>query len=104
MSRIHMNEEGVFSGSDWKHISVEEMVNFLGIVLKISVDNKELGGYKSYFTQYLSVILSRTYYVELKDYAAWVMSLCHFMRIHASIHPMLVNLRLETNTTSSDIP
>ena len=63
------------------------MVNILGIVLKLSVDNKEVEGYNSYFTQYQSVNLSRTYYMELKDYPAWGMSFSRFKWIHASFHP-----------------
>lgn len=53
----------------------------------MSADNKELGGYKSYFTQNQLFNLSRTYYMELHDYPSWVMSLCHFKQISASFHP-----------------
>jgi hypothetical protein len=49
-ARLNMSNEGVFAGKDWTNVTVEEFVHFLGILLKMSVDNRELGGYSSYFT------------------------------------------------------
>ena len=40
--RIHMSDEGVFGGSNWNSISVEEMVHFQEIALKMSAGNREL--------------------------------------------------------------
>ena len=68
-----MNTEGIFGGSNWVNITVQEKIHFHGIVLKMSVDNRELGEDKSYFTEQLSVNLSRTYLVLLKNYLAWAM-------------------------------
>ena len=39
----------------------------------MSVDDRELGGYKSYLTDPLSVNLSRTYSAELMNYPAWAL-------------------------------
>ena len=89
-ARIHMNTNGQYAGSNWSNITVEEMVRFLGIILKMSINNRELGGYASYFANRKSVNLGRRYYVELNDYPAWAdqgMSLHSFKQICTSIHP-----------------
>ena len=49
-SRFNMNDLGDFGGSCWTNITVHEMIRVHGVLLKMSVDNRELGGYKSYFT------------------------------------------------------
>ena len=66
------------------------MIQFHGMVLKMSVDHRELGGYASYFTEPFSVNLSRSYCVLLTDYPAWVvkiMTLRRFKQIRAAFHP-----------------
>ncbi len=83
-ARIHMNTNGQYVGSNWSNITVEEMVRFLGIILKMSIDHRELGGYSCYFTNKNTVNLGRRYFVELNDYPAWavrVMSLRRFKQI-----------------------
>ena len=70
-ARMHMNNDGQYAGSNWTNVTVEEMVRFLGIILKMSIDNRELGGYAANFTKRKSVNLGRRYYVELNDYPAW---------------------------------
>ena len=57
--------------SPWSNISVQEKIRIYGMVLKMSVDHRELGGYASYFTEPFSVNLSRSYCVLLTDYPAW---------------------------------
>lgn len=47
-AQYHMNEKGEFRGSSWCNISVQEMAQFLGVLLKMSVDNRELGGYPAF--------------------------------------------------------
>lgn len=48
-AQYHMNEKGEFMGSSWCSISVQELVQFLGVLLKMSVDNRELGGYPAFY-------------------------------------------------------
>ncbi len=87
---MHMTHSGRFGGSPWSNISVQEMIQFHGMVLKMSVDHKELGGYASYFTEPFSVNLSRSYCVLLTDYPAWavkIMTLRRFKQIRAAFHP-----------------
>ena len=67
---MHMIIDGQFAGSNWTNVTVEEMVRFLGIILKMSINNRELRGYASFFTNRKSVNLGRRYYVELDEYPA----------------------------------
>ena len=85
-----MTHSGRYGGSPWSSISVQEMIQFHGMVLKMSVDHRELGGYASYFTDPFSVNLSRSYSVLRTDYPAWaikVMTLRQFKQICAVFHP-----------------
>ena len=55
-------------GLSWCNISVQEMVQFLGVLFKMSVVNRELGGYPAYFTEPIPVNLSVEYLVKLRHY------------------------------------
>ena len=50
----------VFAGLAWKNITVKEMIRFHGMVLKMSIDDRKLGGYEAYFTEGMSIILDVT--------------------------------------------
>ena len=79
-----------FAGLAYKNITVEEMIRFHGMVLKMSIDDRKLGGYEAYFTEGMSINLGRNYSVMLSDYPAWaakVMSLSRFKQIRAAYHP-----------------
>ena len=69
-ARMHMNNDGQYAGSNWTNVTVEEMMRVLEIILKMSINNRDLGGYASYFANRKSVNLGRRYYVELNDYPA----------------------------------
>ena len=88
--RMNMNNCGKFGGSPWSNITVEEMIQFHGTVLKMSIDDRQLGGYPLYFTKSMSVNSSRDYSVLLHDYPAWalqVFALGRFKQIRAAFHP-----------------
>ena len=88
-ARLHMSQDGEFGGSKWSNISVQEMIRFHGMILKMSIDDRELGGYTAYFTEEMSVNCSRSFSVKLTDYMAWglkIMSLRRFKQIRASFH------------------
>ena len=79
-----------FGGYKWRNITLTEMVNFKGVILKMSVDDRNLGGYKSYFEQPMSVILGQDYSVDLTNYPAWaakVFKLYRFKQIRGALHP-----------------
>ena len=66
------------------------MVRFLGVILKMSIDDRKLGGYVAYFDQDLRVNLGRSYSVKLEDYPPWalkVFSLIRFKQIRSAFHP-----------------
>ena len=68
-----MNNHGEFGGLYWSNISVEEMIQFHGCILKMSIDDCQLGGYEAYFTASLAVNMSRQYSVLLNDYPPWAL-------------------------------
>ena len=70
-ARRHINFSVEFGGLPWANITVEEMIRFLGCILKMSVDDRQLGGYCSYFTESISIKMSRDYSVLLHHYPAW---------------------------------
>lgn len=89
-ARLHMTPDGKFAGRTWRNISLEEMVRFHGVILKMSIDNRSLGGYESYFETNLQVNLGLDYMVTLKDYPPWaalVFSVNRFKQIRAAYHP-----------------
>ena len=45
-----MTTDSQFAGTNWTSISVELMLWFLGVILKMSFDNRELAGNSSYLT------------------------------------------------------
>lgn len=63
-----MNARGDFGGSSWSNIIEEEMVHFRDVLLLMSIDDRELGGYRACFTEPISVNESRKYSVKLRDY------------------------------------
>ena len=64
-ARRHINFSGEFGGSPWTNIMVEEMIRFLGCILKMSVDDCQLGGYCSYFTEYQHVEGNTQFYYNI---------------------------------------
>jgi len=87
--RIHQ-VNGKFGGYQWANITVEEMIRFHGILLKMSIDNRSLGGYESYFTEIHQVNAGRDYFIPLEGFPAWankVMTLSRFKQIRAAFHP-----------------
>lgn len=73
-----MTTDGQFAVTNWTNVLAEEMVQFVGVILKLSINNRELGGYASYFTNQKSLSLAQRYFVELNDCTGWavqVMSL-----------------------------
>ena len=85
-----MTVDGKFAGRPWRNISLEEMVWFHGVILKMSIDNRSLGGYESYFETNMQVDLGLDYMVMLKNnppWAALVFSINQFKQIRAAYHP-----------------
>jgi len=79
---MQMNKRGEFGGSLWSNITTQDW--FHGVLLKMSVDEREIAGYKCRFTDPLSVNLSMQNAVILTDYLAWalkVMIFCRFKQI-----------------------
>ena len=81
---------GKFVSYSWVNITVEEMIRFHGLILKMSVDGRNLGGYQAYFIEKHQVNAGTNYYIELDGFPAWaakVMTLQRFKQIRAAFHP-----------------
>ena len=53
------------------NITCGEMIQFVGVLLKISLEPRKNGRYVSYFTENPTVRIGDGYMVELKGYNAW---------------------------------
>ena len=85
-----MDGRNRFSGYPWKNITTEEMFHFFGVLLKMSVDCRKMGGYKAYFKSKPTIYLSDNYSMTLNSYPAWaskVFSFSRFQQIRAAYHP-----------------
>ena len=77
----------LFLGHKWSNISVQEMVHFFGIILRISLEPRKMGGYESYFVENQSLTLASGYTASLRGYNAWakdIMSLVRFKQIRSA--------------------
>ena len=77
----------LFLGHKWKNILVKEMVHFCGILLRISLEPWKMGGYESYFSENITILLSHGYKSTLHGYNAWakdIMSLVRFKQIRSA--------------------
>ena len=77
----------LFLGHKWTNISVEEMIHFFGIMLRISLSPRKMGGYDSYFNDNINVTLSNGYSTNLRGYGTWakeIMSLLRFKQIRSA--------------------
>ena len=91
-----------FSGSKWVNIKLEEIIHFLGIFLKMSIDKRN-GGYKSYFSDELVTDLADNYSVNIDGFTSWaknVMPLHQFKQIVPSFTQNMVFYSLVTNATN----
>eukprot|EP00957_Ditylum_brightwellii_P129169 9852152-Ditylum_brightwellii.AAC.1 len=60
-----------FGGQKYKNITVEEMVRFYGILLRMSIEPRHLGGYQAYFKSTTRIDLAPRYVQEFNTYGGW---------------------------------
>ena len=80
----------LYLGHKWKNITVAEMIRFFGIMLRISLEPRKMGGYLSYFTENPTVHIGDGYSIELRGFDPWakeIMSLVRFKQIRSAFHP-----------------
>ena len=80
----------LFLGHKWKNITVPELIRFFGIMLRISLEPRKMGGYSSYFTENPVITIGDGYSIQLRGYDAWakdIMSLVRFKQIRSAFHP-----------------
>lgn len=89
-TKMHSQSSSMFLGHKWENISVGEMVRFFGIMLRISMEPRKMGGYTSYFQENPLVNLASGYSVQLRGFDPWakeVMPLIRFKQIRGAFHP-----------------
>jgi hypothetical protein len=73
--RPNIGKNNHHSGMKWTNISLKEMYHFLGILLKISIMERDAGGYPSYFAKenkrLYTGTLSSSYMTVVSDSAGW---------------------------------
>ena len=78
----------------WRNITTAEMIRFFGIMLRISLEPRKMGGYVSYFTDNPTVVCGDGYSIQLRGYDPWardVMTLVRFKQIRPAFHPEAKN-------------
>jgi hypothetical protein len=90
----NLGHNNMFHGVKWVNITTAEMFHFLGILLRISMEERDGGGYRAYFRTDDKVLHTSTGpngksqpIPGTKGWAWRYMSLRHFMQIRAAFHP-----------------
>lgn len=89
-ANMHARSSSMFLGHKWANITTGEMVRFFGIMLRISMEPRKMGGYTSYFQENPVVSLANGYSVQLRGFDAWakdIMPLIRFKQIRGAFHP-----------------
>ena len=66
----------LFLGHKWNNISGCEIVHFFGIMLRISLEPRKMGGYISYFVDDQSITIGNGYTTYLQGYNATTSEKC----------------------------
>ena len=91
-ARADMNSRNSnkYLGHEWKNITTAEMIRFFGILLRISLEPRKMGGYITYFSEEPVIAMGSTYRCKLRGYEPWakrIMSLVRFKQIRSAFHP-----------------
>jgi hypothetical protein len=60
-----------FAGYSWHAITVEEMYHFLGIILKMSIDNHQIGGFHAYFSPPVELVSTPVHSTKIHGFSSW---------------------------------
>ena len=89
-SNMKVRNSTLFIGHKWENIRAGEMIRFFGIMLRISLEPRKMGGYSTYFADNTTLHLDSNYSVKLRGYNAWakeIMPLICFKQIRSAFHP-----------------
>ena len=87
---MRSRHSNLYIGKQWRDITTVEMIQFFGIMLRISMEPRKMGGYVSYFEENPVINIGDHYSVQLRGYNPWaknVMSLSRFKQIRSAFHP-----------------
>ena len=80
----------LYLGNKWVNIIVGKIIVFFGIMMGISIEPCNMGGYLLYFLWYTMVILGRGDAMQTRVYNYWgkyISTLIKFKQIHSALHP-----------------
>ena len=81
----------LFLGHKWENITIGEIVRFFGILLRISMEPRKMGGYKLYFQDALQIHLgvggNNVCLTGFEPWARNIMTLVRFKQIRSAFHP-----------------
>ena len=89
-NNMKVRNSTLFIGHKWENIRAGEMIRFFGIMLRISLEPRKMGGYCTYFADNTTLHLDSNYSVQLRGYNAWakeIMPLIRFKQIRSAFHP-----------------
>ena len=78
---MHSRNSTLCLGHEWESAQESEIIYFLGIMLRISLEPRKMGGYSSHFVANSNVQIRTAHSVELLGCNAWskdIMTLVHF--------------------------
>ena len=86
----YSTRQGRFRGYGVCIISLTEMYHFLGICLKMSIENQATGGYASYFQEKLCIAAAFNVNIEVSRRVGWAaryMTINRYKYIRSAFHP-----------------
>jgi hypothetical protein len=99
----HHKKNNRFGGSVWKPITVKEMYHFLGMTLKMSIDNRELGGMTAYFCPPNEMKYGQVVSFRFKDSPLGLLTSCLSIAVAEFVPPFIQrwgHQRLEITATN----
>jgi len=79
-----------FAGNLWHSITVEEIYHFLGIILKMSMGNYQIGGIHAYFSPPIEIFSTPSESTKITGFTSWaadVMAEYCFSQIRYALYP-----------------
>ena len=73
-----------------RNITVQDMLNFYGVMIWIYIKPCNIGGYTSYFESILIICCVQRYTISLEAYGGWdikIMSISRFRNIRSAYNP-----------------
>ena len=80
----------LYLGTKWMNITAGEIIRLFVIMMRISIELRNMRWYLTYFVEDTMIHLGHGYAVKLRVYYAWdkdILTLIRFKHIHIDLHP-----------------